>query len=371
MRTFSRQTTILRPLLIIASAVLVLGAMQIAAPILNPLLLALVITLLCNPIYLWLQRCGMASWFALLIMIGSFLIGAVAVVIFIGISLSRLTASLTVYQSLLAEQELALRNWLAGYGLVAADIQFFGLINSANLTRVLGAMIAGISNVLGNALLVIVMVVFFLIELPAFRRRLRANLGEHNPLFVRLQRFGGSVVSYFVIRTYINLAVALGASLALAGLAVPFAPLWGLVIFLLSYIPYIGIPVAALPAVLLALAEHGATRAGLVILAITLINAAVENLVAPALIGRRLSLSPAVVFVSFFFWTWLLGPPGTFLSMPITVLLTFLLDSYDETRWLARLMGASSIEALNQAPPPREPASEPASESPTGQATGA
>jgi AI-2 transport protein TqsA len=354
MKSFARQTTMLRPLLMVASAVLILGAMRIAAPILNPLLLALVITLLCNPIYLWLQRRGLVSWLALLIMIGSFLIGAVVMVVFIGISLSRLTASLAEYQSLLAGQELALRNWLAGYGLVAADIQFFGLLNSANLTRVLGAMIAGISNVLGNALLVIVMVVFFLIELPAFRRRLRANLGEHNPLFVRLQRFGGSVVSYFVIRTYINLVVAVGASVALAALTVPFAPLWGLVIFLLSYIPYIGIPVAALPAVLLALAEHGFVRAGLVILTITLINAAIENLVAPAMIGRRLSLSPAVVFVSFFFWTWLLGPPGTFLSMPITVLLTFLLDSYDETRWLARLMGVSSVDSLSPAPPPRE-----------------
>jgi AI-2 transport protein TqsA len=79
---------------------------------------------------------------------------------------------------------------------------------------------------------------------------------------------------------------------------------------------------------------------------VTGINLAIENLVAPSLIGRRLSLSPAVVFVSFFFWTWLLGPPGTFLSMPITVLLTVVLDSYDETRWLARLMGASTIEEL-------------------------
>ncbi|HMQ35530.1 MAG TPA: AI-2E family transporter [Chloroflexaceae bacterium] len=345
-----RHSSILRPLLIAASVVLVLGAMRIGAPILNPLLLALVITLLCNPIYLWLQRRGLSSWLALLLMVSAFLSGAIVLVGFIGVSLSQLTSRLGIYQALLTEQELALRTWLAGHGLVAADLQFFGLLNSVNLTRILGVMLTGIGNVLGNALLVVVLVLFFLVELPAFQRRLRSDLGEQSPLLGRLRRFGGSVLSYFGIRTYINLVVALGSSLALAALAVPFTPLWGMLIFLLSYIPYIGIPIAALPAVLLALAEHGPVRAGLVILAVTVINSAVENLVAPAMIGRRLSLSPAVVFVAFFFWTWLLGPPGTFLSMPITVLLTVLLDSYEETRWLARLMGSSSLEALGETP---------------------
>lgn len=354
MGEFPREsTTILRPLLTVAAVIVILGAMRIAAPILNPLLLALVITLLCNPIFLWLQRRGLSVWLALLIMTGGFLTSAAVLVSVIGISVGRLTEQLAVYQALLAEQELALRTWLAGYGLVAADLQFFGLLNSVNLTRLLGFMLTGIGNVLGNALLVL----FFLVELPAFRRRLRLDLGEHSPLLDRLTSFGGSVVGYFVVRTYINLVVAIGSTIGMALLGVPFAILWGILIFVLSYIPYVGIPIAAVPAVLLALAEHGLLRAGLVILVVTLVNAALENLVAPNMIGRRLRLSPAVVFVSFFFWTWLLGPPGTFLSMPITVLVTVVLDNYEETRWLARLMGAASIEALSE-PPAAAPTTE-------------
>jgi len=349
MGEFPREsTTILRPLLIVAAVIVILGAMRLAAPILNPLLLALVITLLCNPIFRWLQRRGLSVWLALLIMIGGFLTTAAVMVSVIGISVSRLTARLSVYQALLAEQELALRTWLASYGLVAADLQLFGLLNSVNLTRLLGFMLTGIGNVLGNALLVVVLVLFFLVELPAFQRRLRLDLGEHSPLLNRLTSFGGSVVGYFVVRTYINLVVAIGSTIGMALLGVPFAMLWGILIFVLSYIPYIGIPIAALPAVLLSLAEHGLLRAGLVILVVTLVNSAFENLVAPNMIGRRLRLSPAVVFVSFFFWTWLLGPPGTFLSMPITVLVTVVLDNYEETRWLARLMGAASLEALSE-----------------------
>ncbi|MFV9506523.1 MAG: AI-2E family transporter [Oscillochloridaceae bacterium umkhey_bin13] len=349
-------TSIVRPLVIIASAMIIIGAMRLAAPILNPILLALIITLLCNPIYLWLQRRGLPSWLALLLMVIAFLSGASVLSTFIGVSLSQLTAQLAVYQTMLTQQELVLRSWLANYGLVESDIEFFGLINSANLTRVLGMMLTGIGNVLGNTFVVVVMVLFFLVELPAFRQRLRADLGDANPLLTRLRRFGGSVLAYFGVRTYINLVVAVGSTIGMAWLEVPFAPLWGMILFLFSYIPYIGIPMAMIPPVLLTLAEHGFGRAGLVIAIITVVNLTLENLVAPALIGQRLSLSPTVVFIGFFFWTWVLGPPGTFLSMPLMVLLTVLLDSYDETRWLARLMGASSIEALTEPQPGTAPA---------------
>jgi AI-2 transport protein TqsA len=255
---------------------------------------------------------------------------------------------MTVYQAHLAEQELLLRNWLAGYGLAASDLQYFGLLDSVNLQTILGTMLTAIGNVLGNAVLVVVLVLFFLVELPVLRQRLQENLGDHNPILNRLHRFGGSVVGYFLVRTYINLVVAFVSTLALFGLDVPFAALWGVLIFVLSYIPYIGIPLAIIPAVLLALAEYGIVRAGLVILGVTVVNTLVEYLVAPTMIGRRLRISPAVVFVSFFVWTWILGPPGTFLSMPITVLIVALLDTYDETRWLARLMGSSSIAALSK-----------------------
>ena len=68
-------------------------------------------------------------------------------------------------------------------------------------------------------------------------------------------------------------------------------------------------------------------------------NPLVENVLEPTLTGRALDLSPTVVFVSFFVWTWLLGPAGMLMSMPITVLLMLALDGDERTRWAARLIG--------------------------------
>ena len=78
-----------------------------------------------------------------------------------------------------------------------------------------------------------------------------------------------------------------------------------------------------------------------VIIGAVVINLAIENIVEPALTGKQLKLSPTAVFVSFFFWGWLLGPVGVFLSMPITVLLLLMLDSSEQPAWAARLIGSS------------------------------
>ena len=59
-----------------------------------------------------------------------------------------------------------------------------------------------------------------------------------------------------------------------------------------------------------------------------------ENILSPALLSRGLSISPTVVFVSFAFWTWLLGGPGAFLAMPLTFFVILILDSFPESRWL-------------------------------------
>ena len=64
----------------------------------------------------------------------------------------------------------------------------------------------------------------------------------------------------------------------------------------------------------------------------------------PRLVGTSLRMAPSVVFISFFFWTWLLGPSGALLAAFLTVLVIVLLDSYERTKWLADLMSGAELE---------------------------
>jgi len=88
----------------------------------------------------------------------------------------------------------------------------------------------------------------------------------------------------------------------------------------------------------LAIAEFGLPHGLLVIVGATVINLLIENVMEPSYTGKKLNLSPSVVFVSFFVWGWLLGPIGALLSMPITVMLMLILDKHESTQWLAKII---------------------------------
>jgi AI-2 transport protein TqsA len=125
--------------------------------------------------------------------------------------------------------------------------------------------------------------------------------------------------------------------------------MWGILTFFLSFVPYIGLVLAVAPGVLLALAEFGVDRALLAIAEVTAINVLAENVLSP-MMGHGLSLSPTIVFLSFTFWIWLLGAPGAFLAIPITIFVAVMFSTFPETRWLANLMGVSGPDTSASSP---------------------
>jgi predicted PurR-regulated permease PerM len=171
--------------------------------------------------------------------------------------------------------------------------------------------------------------------------RLHASAGRDRPQVARLTVFGRNVVRQLGLRAIVNLVTGAGVTILLLALGVDFPLMWGILAFFLSFIPWIGLPLAVAPAVVLALAEHGIERALLVIAGVIVINVLAENALSPMLMGRGLSLSPTVLFLGFIFWAWLLGGPGAFLAAPLTIFLVLMLETFPETRWLAAVMGMS------------------------------
>jgi len=172
--------------------------------------------------------------------------------------------------------------------------------------------------------------------------RLRAGVSEDNQQVARLTAVGQNVVRQFALRAIVNLVTGAGVTVMLFLLGVDFPLLWGILTFFLSFVPYIGLVLAVAPAVVLALAEFGVTRAVLVIVGVIVINILAENVLSPMMMGRGLNISPTIVFLSFIFWAWLLGGPGAFLALPLTLFVAVMFDTFPETRWLASLIGVSS-----------------------------
>jgi predicted PurR-regulated permease PerM len=212
------------------------------------------------------------------------------------------------------------------------------------LTGAVGVVLSGIAGFLSNLFLILMIVLFLLAEGPALMDRLRASTGTDHPQVERLAFVGQGVVRQFGLRAIVNLVTAIGITVLLLVLGVDFALMWGILAFFLSFVPYVGLVLAVAPAVLLALAEFGLGRALLVISGVTIINILAENVLSP-MMSRELSISPTVVFLSFIFWAWLLGGPGAFLALPITLFVAVMLDTFPETRWLANLVEIISPDA--------------------------
>jgi len=347
--TTLRQPSILRVMLGLAATVVVLVGMRLGAPILNPILFAVVLSLLFSPVYAWVRRRRVPTPLALLIMLVGLTILFVGISLILGVSITRFSADIASYTGQLNGQVDNIQDLAKRLGLSNVDLR--DAVKPSALAGALSGVLAGVADFLSNLFLILIIVLFLLAEGPAMMNRLRASTGSDNPQVERLTVFGRNVVRQLGLRAIVNLVTGAGVTVLLLVLGVDFPLMWGILAFFLSFIPWIGLPLAVAPAVVLALAESGVTRALLVIIGVIVINVVAENLLSPMLMGRGLSISPTVLFLGFIFWAWLLGGPGAFLAAPLTIFVVLMFETFPETRWLASLMGVS---APDTGPPDEE-----------------
>jgi AI-2 transport protein TqsA len=340
--TALRQASFLQVMLVLAATVVVLVGIRLGAPILNPIFFAVVLTLLCSPVYSWLLRRGLPAPLALLIMLVLLTVLFLGLIFILGGSISRFTERVGFYTAELNGQVDSLDALLERLGLSNVDIQ--EVVKPSVLADALGAVLAGISGFLSDLFLILMIMLFLLGEGPAMMNRLRASVAQGNPQVQQLTAVGQGVVRQFGLRAVVNLVTGAGVTVMLLVLGVDLALLWGILTFFLSFVPYIGLVLAVTPAVVLALAEFGLDRALLVIAGVVVINILAENVLSPMMMGRGLNISPTIVFLSFILWAWLLGGPGAFLALPITLFLAVMFGTFPETRWLASLIGAGGTE---------------------------
>ena len=139
-----------------------------------------------------------------------------------------------------------------------------------------------------------------------------------------------------------SLATGLLAGLLCWSVGIDFPVVWGFLAFVLNYIPNVGSALAAIPPVLLSLVQVDWRLTVLLVVGYVAINVGVGSVVEPRIMGRRLGLSPLVVFVSLVFWGFVWGPVGMLISVPLTVVCKLFMEQNEQTRWLAILLGPGS-----------------------------
>jgi AI-2 transport protein TqsA len=340
---FSRSA---RFLLYGAAFVILAAGVRTAESILVPFLLAVMLAVICATPLRWMEQRGIPTWLAVLAIVLVLLgIGTMAGTL-IGTSLIDFTRSLPGYQVRLESKMTELAAWLSLHGLDVSPQLLEDSFDPGGILLIVGRIFTGVGDVLGRIALILIITVFILLEISGFSAKIRSAFPNADRHLGPVAEINANVRHYLALKTLISLATGVLVALWLRIIGVDYALLWGLLAFLLNYIPSIGSFIAAVPAVMLAFLQLGPGDGTLTAVGYLVINTVIGNLIEPRVMGEGMGLSTLVVFLSLLFWGWVLGPVGMLLSVPLTMIVKIVLYASEETRWIAVLLGSKPAEVV-------------------------
>lgn len=203
--------------------------------------------------------------------------------------------------------------------------------------------VSQVESVLANVVILLVLLYFFLAR---GRHSLEALIGTMRNVDDRVHyamvaaTLQQNIAAYLLTITVINAVLGLATGLVMWMWGLPNPALWGVMVALANYIPFIG--PAVMTGVFFLVSVLTFDSLGTIILpplsfvALTTIEG---NFLTPMIVGRRLSLNPIAVFVSILFWGWLWGIPGALLAVPILAILKILFDAHEPLKPVGALLG--------------------------------
>lgn len=231
------------------------------------------------------------------------------------------------------------------------------VLNEANWTAHIGPILLRTSRFfitfISNAVLVMIFLVFMLLAKPFSNAKLRAALPDRADTITSVTNaISRQISAYLSALCVISLVTGLMVWGVLEWMGIEFAFTWGLLAFLLNFIPTLGSIIASIPPILMAAVQHYPAVWPVVGVAAVLIviQQTMGNLIAPKVFGDRLNLSPVVILLFLVFWGWLWGVVGALLAVPIAAAIQIALAHIPSLAPLAVLMGSGKKYARKTSP---------------------
>ena len=345
----TKKSNITSLLIGVASLVLIVAGLKALSGLLSPILLSLFIVLVTYPILTWLKRRGFPHWLAYTIVLFIVLSVGAFFILFFTISLEQLSDVLPNYVSQTEAQLNNLWQWLKERGVESDDIEALQWFQPERIIQLILSIISSLLSVFSNIGLTLLIFIYMLASAPTFAKQLRRGLKDNTFLLRQFQDFAHSTTSYLAIKSWVGALTAICQIILMWVMGVQFAVLWGVLSFLFNFIPNIGFYVAIIPPVLLTLLNQGLVRAIIFGVGYALINLFFDNVIAPRYLAEGLDLSVLVTFLAVIIWTWIFGPIGAFMALPLTVMVKkLLLEPFPQTQLVASLLGSGDEETTKQ-----------------------
>ncbi len=342
-------------------AALLVAFLALGSSFLIPLAVAAIIWFSIDALAHFIQRARIGGrhppwWLSLTLAIASTLAALILIGDLVGNNVREVVDAAPRYQRNL-EQLLT-----EAYGLVGlqppGDIR--QLIASFNIAALLGDLAGALTGLVGQAGIVLVYVGFLLVEQGRFDSKLTAlfpDPARRERMIALFARIADRTRTYIAVKAVVSLLTGAISYGVLRLVGVDFAAFWGLVIFLLNFIPTIGSIIGVVFPALLTLMQFDTLTPFLIVaIGLGITQFVIGNIIEPAMMGESLNLSPLVVILALFVWGAMWGVVGLFLGVPLTVVLVIILAHFRRTRWVAILLStdghivdeeAERSEALN------------------------
>jgi predicted PurR-regulated permease PerM len=328
--------------------VLVGFVLYVCASILQPLFIAGLLVYLILPVHQRLVRWRVPSAVAYLLIVVSVLglflgIGEMVYRNFAELSVERLS----VYE---AKLDGLVRKALGSLPFTISDLDNWRVRNlltfdvgpDSRIRNVFRAAIGNFLEFLTATFVVLIYLIFLIAERVSLPGRVARAFGEARAVEIMavVEAINRAVYDYIALKTFVSALQGLLSFAVLAAFGVDFAVMWGVLIFLFNFIPYIGSFVAVSLPILLSFLQYAEEpwKPLLITVLLLLIQRVVDNFIEPRLTGHKLSLSPLLLLLSLAFWAWLWGVVGMILAVPLTVIGKIILENIRETKPLATLI---------------------------------
>jgi predicted PurR-regulated permease PerM len=309
--------------------------------ILQPLFIALFLGFLMQPIQRWLVNRGIPATIAYGLIVTIVALGVFAFGSMMYANITQVAEQRFSYETRLETRVRDLGARMP-FAMPTMDGHFLrGIFTPDQLAGAVSTALGRFGDFSSWAALTFIYLLFLIAEKVSFPRRMVLAFGtQHGEHIMNVvESITEAIGEYIAVKT---LASAIGGLLSYGVLAlfdVEFAATWGILIFVLNYIPYLGSMVACSLPIILSFLQFDDPWKGIVItIALIGIQQIIGNFVEPRIAGQRLDVSPLLILLSLAFWGSVWGIIGMILAVPLLVIVRIILDNIPETKPIATLI---------------------------------
>jgi predicted PurR-regulated permease PerM len=355
-------------------ATVVVAGLYLARPVLLPFALAVLVAFALSPLVSLLGRRGLPRAPSVICAVAFAVLVFASLSLFIGTQLAHLAPDVPRYQATLLSKIETIRSSATRSGLIKSAAGIFDKFDSAisgsaapppppsasgagnpqhpvpveirtpdpGALEIFESIVDPLLLPLAKAALVIVFVIFILIQKEDLRDRFISltGAGDLQRTTRAIDEGAQRLSRYLFLQTTVNACFGLIIAAGLWLIGIPSPVLWGLIAGIARFVPYVGLPVAAVLPLTLGLAvDPGWSMVALTAVLMFGLEAVTGQFVEPWLYGRNMGLSAIAVVACAVFWTWIWGPIGLLLSTPLTMCLAIMGRHVEHLKFLDVLLG--------------------------------